>query len=136
MPPSVARGRIFRGRPGRYGHRGERMNRQLVIATWTVALVAVVSLVIDAQTPQFTPLTDEMLRSPAAADWPAWRRDRAGTGYSPLDQINRSNVRRLHLAWASTLEAGSLEPEPLVFNGVMYVPHPGDIVQADRKSVV
>ena len=54
----------------------------------------------------------------------------SGTGYSPLDQINRSNVRRLRLAWASTLEPGSLEPEPLVSNGVMYVPHPGDVVQA------
>jgi hypothetical protein len=32
--------------------------------------------------------------------------------------------RRLRLAWASTIEAGSLEPGPLVFNGVMYLPHP------------
>jgi alcohol dehydrogenase (cytochrome c) len=106
------------------------MNRQSIVAAWTLPLVATASLVVAAQAPRFRPVTDETLRSPAPADWPAWRRDRAGTGYSPLDQINRSNVRRLHLAWASTLEMGSLEPEPLVFNGVMYVPHPGDIVQA------
>src|SRR5262245_20531306 len=112
------------------------MNRKPVIEAWIVALVAAASLVGAAPAPRFPPVADEVLRSPAPADWRAWRRDGAGTGYSPLDQINRSNVRRLHLAWASTLEAGSLEPEPLVFNGVMYVPHPGDIVQADRKSVV
>jgi alcohol dehydrogenase (cytochrome c) len=106
------------------------MNRQPVFTAGILALVATASLVVAAKAPRFTPVTDETLRSPAPADWPAWRRDRAGTGYSPLDQINRSTVRRLHLAWASTLEAGSLEPEPLVFNGVMYVPHPGDIVQA------
>ena len=96
------------------------MNRQPVVAVWIVALVATASLVTHAQALRFAPLTDETLRSPAPADWPAWRRDRAGTGYSPLDHINRSNVRRLHLAWASTLEAGSLEPEPLVFNGVRH----------------
>ena len=106
------------------------MNRQPKVAALILALVATASLVVAAQVPRFTPVTDETLRSPAPADWPAWRRDRAGTGYSPLDQINRSSVRRLRLAWASTLEVGSLEPEPLVFNGVMYVPHPGDIVQA------
>jgi alcohol dehydrogenase (cytochrome c) len=106
------------------------MNRQPKVAALILALVATASLVAAAQVPRFTPVTDETLRSPAPADWPAWRRDRAGTGYSPLDQINRSSVRRLRLAWASTLEVGSLEPEPLVFNGVMYVPHPGDIVQA------
>jgi len=103
---------------------------QVFMALRIGAVVATASLIVQAQTPRFTPVTDETLRAPAPADWPAWRRDRAGTGYSPLDQINRSNVRRLRLAWASTLEAGSLEPEPLVVNGVMYVPHPGDIVQA------
>jgi alcohol dehydrogenase (cytochrome c) len=105
------------------------MNRQPKVVALILALVATASLVVAAQVPRFTSVTDETLRSPAPANWPAWRRDRAGTGYSPPDQINRSSVRRLRLAWASTLEVGSLEPEPLVFNGVMYVPHPGDIVQ-------
>jgi len=90
------------------------MNRQSIVAAWTLPLVATASLVVAAQAPRFRPVTDETLRSPAPADWPAWRRDRAGTGYSPLDQINRSNVRRLHLAWASTLEmwmTGSYDPD-------------------------
>lgn len=106
------------------------MTRQHKTGLWIIALVAAASLLTSAQGAQFAPVTDEVLRSPNAADWPAWRRDRAGTGYSPLDQIDRRNVRRLRLAWASTLEPGSLEPEPLVSNGVMYLPHPGDVVQA------
>ncbi|MEK7877406.1 MAG: pyrrolo-quinoline quinone, partial [Pseudomonadota bacterium] len=70
------------------------------------------SLATNAQGPRFAPVTDEVLRSPNAADWPAWRRDRAGTGYSPLDQIDRRTVRGLRLAWAWAMEPGSLEPEP------------------------
>ena len=106
------------------------MTRQHETGLWIIALVATASLLTSAQGTRFAPVTDDVLRSPNAADWPAWRRDRAGTGYSPLDQIDRRNVRRLRLAWASTLEPGSLEPEPLVSNGVMYVPNPGDVVQA------
>ena len=32
--------------------------------------------------------------------------------------------------WSWSMESGSLEPEPLVFNGVMYLPHPGGVLQA------
>lgn len=106
------------------------MRRKPVGLMWIGALVSGASLLTHAQTVRFTPVTDEVLRSPRPADWPAWRRDRAGTGYSPLDEINRANVRRLRLAWAAAMEPGSLEPEPLVHDGVMYLPHPGDVVQA------
>jgi alcohol dehydrogenase (cytochrome c) len=75
-------------------------------------------------------VTDEMLRAPKADDWIQWRRDRGATGFSPLAQITRANVARLHPVWTVPLEAGSLEPEPLVYDGVMYVPQPGDVVRA------
>jgi alcohol dehydrogenase (cytochrome c) len=76
-----------------------------------------------------------MLRLPKAADWIEWRRDRGATGYSPLDQINRANVGRLKVAWTVAMDAGSLEPEPLVYDGVMYLPQPGDAVRAiDAKT--
>ena len=35
----------------------------------------------------------------AVADWPAYGRDAGGSRYSPLDQINRSNVKQLRVAW-------------------------------------
>src|SRR5271167_1220963 len=33
------------------------------------------------------------------ADWPAYGGNKAGNRYSPLDQVNASNVRRLAVAW-------------------------------------
>jgi alcohol dehydrogenase (cytochrome c) len=75
-------------------------------------------------------VTDEGLRAPDPADWPSWRRDRGTTGFSPLDQITRDNVRHLRLAWAWGMEPGPLQPEPLVYRGVMYLPHPNNVVQA------
>ena len=87
-------------------------------------------LLTSAQTTSFVPVTDDVLRAPKAADWPEWRRDRGATGYSPLDQINRGNIKQLRLAWAWSMEPGSLEAEPLVYNGVMYLPNPDDVIQA------
>ena len=106
------------------------MKRHGMGALGVVLLVAAASLLTHAQGARFSPVTDEVLRAPSAADWPAWRRDRAGTGYSPLEEITGANVGRLRLAWTTTIEPGALEPEPLVHDGVMYLPHPGDIVQA------
>ena len=42
---------------------------------------------------------------PAAGDanWPMFRRDSAGTGYSPLAQITAENVGRLARAWSYAL---------------------------------
>ena len=33
-----------------------------------------------------------MLQAPAAEDWLTWRRTTDGSGYSPLDRIDRENV--------------------------------------------
>jgi quinoprotein glucose dehydrogenase len=66
----------------------------------------------------------------ADADWPAYGRDRGGERFSPLTQIDRSNVATLTVAWRfSTGEAGpgyetgartSFEATPLVIGGTMY----------------
>jgi quinoprotein glucose dehydrogenase len=39
----------------------------------------------------------------AAAAWPVYNRDLAGTRYSPLAQINTTNVARLTQAWSYRL---------------------------------
>src|SRR5207244_602838 len=94
-------------------------------------MMAVTALAVTSATrARFVPVTDQMLRAPKAADWIQWRRDRGATGYSPLDQINRGNVGRLRVAFTVAMDAGSLEPEPLVYDGVMYLPQPGDAVRA------
>ena len=40
----------------------------------------------------FKPVTDAMLLKPDPADWLMWRRTYDGWGYSPLDQVYKSNV--------------------------------------------
>ena len=55
----------------------------------------------------------------------AWR-------YSPLDQVNVSNIQKLAVAWAFQFGdvQGGLQCTPLVADGVMYVVGPNDRVFA------
>ena len=84
----------------------------------------------DEQEP-FIPITDEMLLNPDPKDWLMHYRTFDFSGYSPLDQINGSNVDRLQLAWMRAMDAGGQEIRPLVYEGIMYVAHAGsDHIQA------
>src|SRR5690606_8314049 len=48
---------------------------------------------------------------------------------------DRSNVEQLRLVWARPLPDGHNEGTPLVYDGVLYFPGPGDVIQAiDAKS--
>src|SRR5579884_326387 len=46
----------------------------------------------------FRPVTDAMIQNPDPGDWLSFRRTVNGWGYSPLDQINASNVKGLREA--------------------------------------
>ncbi|MBI3941022.1 MAG: PQQ-binding-like beta-propeller repeat protein [Acidobacteria bacterium] len=83
-----------------------------------------------AQESRFVPATDAILQNPDPADWLMWRRGQSANGYSPLDRVNRQNVRKLRLAWSWAMEAGPQEQEPIVYRGVMYLPHTNGVVQA------
>ena len=62
-------------------------------------------------------------RQNAAKDWPLYRGDLEGMGYSPLKQINTHNVDKLTQSWTQQLTThGSLEATPIAVNGVMYWP--------------
>ena len=76
------------------------------------------------------PVTDQMLANPDPADWLMWRRTFNSWGYSPLSQINRSNVGKLRMVWTRGLGPGVQEGVPLVHQGVMYFPNPLDWMQA------
>ncbi len=84
-----------------------------------------------AQEVPFTPVTEAMLLDPDPADWINWRRTLDGWGYSPLDEIDAGNAHRLRLAWSWALSSeGRPEPNPLVYDGVLYVASPPGIVEA------
>jgi alcohol dehydrogenase (cytochrome c) len=85
---------------------------------------------VQAQQSVFVPVTDALLQKPDARDWLMWRRDQTVSGYSPLEQINKQNIGKLRLAWAWGMEPGQSEQEPIVYKGVMYLPHNGGVVQA------
>ncbi len=78
----------------------------------------------------FRPVTDAMLRSPPAEDWLSFRRTLDAWGYSPLEQIDRRNVTGLHEVWSRPLDGLFLETTPLVHDGVMFLPLPGDKIVA------
>jgi alcohol dehydrogenase (cytochrome c) len=71
-----------------------------------------------------------MLAKPDPADWLMWRRTLDSWGYSPLNQINRSNVADLRMVWTRGIADGIMEATPLVHDGVMFLPNPVDLIQA------
>jgi alcohol dehydrogenase (cytochrome c) len=101
---------------------------------WVSAIgaVALVSVPVATQSvaPRLTPVTDAMLQNPPAGDWLMWRRTLDSWGYSPLDQINRSNVGELALVWSRPMAPGIQEGTPLVHDGVMFMPNPLDVIEA------
>ena len=85
---------------------------------------------VNREVPDFSPVTDQMLQRPPAADWLSWRRTLDGYGYSPLDEINRENVNDLKLSWVLTMRAGSNQATPLVHDGTMFLINPDNVIQA------
>jgi alcohol dehydrogenase (cytochrome c) len=77
-----------------------------------------------------SPVTDAQLQAPPAGEWLSWRRTLDNWGYSPLAQINKSNVARLGLSWVRGLSPGLQEGTPLVRDGVLFMVSPGDVIEA------
>ena len=80
--------------------------------------------------PNFVPVTDDMLRNPKPEDWLLFRGNYQGWGYSPLEQINKTNVKGLQLVWSRAMAPGTNEITPIVHDGIMYLGNPSDVIQA------
>jgi len=60
-------------------------------------------------------------RRVAAADWPVYGGDKAGTRYSPLTQIDRNNVVQLQEIWRfEGGGTGETETSPLIIGRILY----------------
>lgn len=81
----------------------------------------------------------------ASGDWPQYAHDAAGTRYSPLQQINPSNVAGLKLVWKHRFRSekeltgppAGLAPSqatPLVISGVMYLPSGKRVVALEPET--
>ena len=86
--------------------------------------------IAQGQVKNFTPVTSQMLERPADGDWLMYRRTYDSWGFSPLDEITRSNVGNLELAWARVMTPGRQYITPLAHDGVLYLETPRDIIQA------
>jgi len=108
-----------------------RALRMFPSITIVILSLAIEPLPAQAQQPDaFVPVTDAVLQAPAPDDWPNWRRTLDGWGYSPLTQITTDNVHGLQLVWAWQLDTGVSQPTPLVYDGLMFLPNPGNSVHA------
>ena len=75
---------------------------------------------------EFRPVTEETLLNPDPGDWLMINRTYDEQRFSPLSQINKSNVGTLRLAWERGLPAGTQESTSMVHDGVMFVQNFGD----------
>ena len=84
----------------------------------------------------YSPVTASRLENPEPGNWMLYRRTYDGQGYSPLDQINTSNVKNLTPVWTfSTGVVEGHEAPPIVNNGVMFVATPmGQVIALNAKT--
>ena len=106
------------------------MTRACLVTFACAALTIATGFPGQAQVETFRPVTDAVLQNPDAADWLMWRRTLDSWGYSPLDQVDRDNVDALRMVWSRALGPGRQQGTPLVYDGVMYMPNPRDVIQA------
>ncbi|HXQ26603.1 MAG TPA: PQQ-dependent dehydrogenase, methanol/ethanol family [Candidatus Acidoferrales bacterium] len=88
-----------------------------------IGLLALSASIAGAQQPQT--VNDSALKSAAkhGEEWLTNGHDYADTRYSPLKQIDATNVKRLGLAWSYDTGSfpGTLESTPIISNGTLYV---------------
>ena len=82
--------------------------------------------------------------APAAGptvEWRAYAGDERTDRYSPLDQINRDNVKSLQVAWTfrfdnfgTSTETLTTETTPLMVNGVLYFTAGAGVVSSSQKK--
>jgi alcohol dehydrogenase (cytochrome c) len=86
----------------------------------------------------YKPVTAERLKNPEDGDWLTIRRTYEGWGYSPLEEINTTNVNLLRPVWVfSTGVTNGHEAPLMVNNGVMFAATPGgQVIALDAKTGV
>ena len=89
--------------------------------------------------------------NPKAGEWPTFNGNVSGNRYSPLTQINKSNVSKLSVKWTFSIPLWSLfhpdtpyyrqnmryfglETVPIVADGVMYVTGPNQVFALDPRT--
>ena len=112
----------------------------MALKQWLLAglLVPTCLVTIAAAGPieNYSPVTADRLKNPEPGNWMHYRRTYDGQGYSPLDQINTSNVKSLTPVWTfSTGVVEGHEAPPIINNGVMFIATPsGQVIALNAKT--
>ncbi len=72
------------------------------------------------------------LLKPATDTWPTYNGDYSGRRFSPLDQINATNIHSLTLAWIFSAHQ-ELKSTPLEVNGILYFTAPDNVWAVDAR---
>jgi glucose dehydrogenase len=93
---------------------------------WLIAILAILAVSVAVLAQQGKKIDDNALKNAAKnkEEWISYNRDWSETRYSPLDQINATNVSKLGLAWSLDIpNVGTgtrQEATNMVANGVLY----------------
>jgi quinohemoprotein ethanol dehydrogenase len=93
------------------------MEHKGLVASFGIAVVSVVLALPPG-------LAAQRAAAATTANWPVHNLNLAGTRFSPLDQINRSNVKSLTPRWLfqhGVIDGVSNQTTPIVIDGTMYV---------------
>ncbi len=74
------------------------------------------------------------LLKPPTDTWPTYNGDYTGRRYSPLKQIDVSNVKSLTLAWAFQANSQAIKSTPLEVNGILYFTVPEHVWAIDART--
>ncbi|HEY2017301.1 MAG TPA: PQQ-binding-like beta-propeller repeat protein [Bryobacteraceae bacterium] len=78
---------------------------------------------------------DQFREVTSQTDWPSYHGDFSGNRYSPMTQLDRSNVARLALKWVFAVPAAArLQATPQVHQGVLYVTNTNSVFALDAGS--
>lgn len=92
---------------------------------------AVCGLVVALSAATATPWWAIAGKSAEDHEWPIYGGTTENNHFSPLNQINRSNVQQLQVAWTyDTEESGGLQSSPIIVDGVLYGLTPSEKVFA------
>ena len=110
--------------------------KQCLLSSAVVFTCVIATAATAGPIENYSPVTASRLKNPEPGNWMLYRRTYDGQGYSPLDQINTSNVKNLTPVWTfSTGVVEGHEAPPIVNNGVMFVATPmGQVIALDAKT--
>jgi len=70
----------------------------------------------QATVPNFVPVTDAIMRAPKPEDWLMYRGNYQGLGYGALDQVDKTKVKNLQLAWSRVMWPGINPSTPIILS--------------------